>query len=223
MRRLHRFFLDLGDEDRGLATAVGLGGALFLVHYILYAPWYVEDAAISFAFARHLAEGHGFVAYPGGETVEGFSNPSWTILLALLHALGVQPFIAAKLLGAGLGLGALVGATLWARSIIDVPSRRFAALVPFLLAVQPGFVMWCAAGLENALLSALVVAGMLRSMREMRDEGLLPLSALAWLGVALTRPEGIAYAGLGGAITTLGIAQRRGGFSPPCAHHSGGC
>ena len=43
--------------------------------------WLIDDAGISFAYARNLANGAGFVSQPGRVPVEGFSNPLWTLLL----------------------------------------------------------------------------------------------------------------------------------------------
>ena len=44
--------------------------------------WEVEDAAITFAYARSFAEGDGLVPQPGAERVEGYSNPTWLLLFA---------------------------------------------------------------------------------------------------------------------------------------------
>ena len=44
-----------------------------------------DDIYISACYARNLAAGHGAVWYPGAAPVEGFSNPLWTALLALVH------------------------------------------------------------------------------------------------------------------------------------------
>ena len=68
---------------RGLADpgwlAVIVAGLLFLVHAKLFEGWTVDDAGVSFAYARSLAGGHGLVSQPGAprkawlpETTEGF-------------------------------------------------------------------------------------------------------------------------------------------------------
>jgi hypothetical protein len=46
-----------------------------------------DDVYISAAAARSLVEGYGPVWYPGAPRVEGFSNPLWVGVLAVLHAL----------------------------------------------------------------------------------------------------------------------------------------
>ena len=45
----------------------------------LLGDWIIDDAGISFAYARNLAEGHGLVSQPGRVPVEGFSNFLWVL------------------------------------------------------------------------------------------------------------------------------------------------
>jgi len=201
---------ELDAKEQGLLYGLALCGALYLVHYTIYSFWFIEDAAISFAFARNLVAGEGFVAYPGGERVEGFSNPSWTLLLAAAQAVGVTPWISAKLFGMVFGLGTLGVAFAWARRMIEPqhPSRG-ALLAPLLLAVSPQFVLWNASGLENSVFSLLLALGAWRTLVETREGG-RPLSALAWALLAMTRPEAPMYAAMGGLIG-FGLAiQHRG-------------
>ncbi|MCB1151948.1 hypothetical protein KDK88_10375, partial [bacterium] len=53
----------------GALILVLLGGA---AHVLLYRGWLVDDAWISWRYARNLAAGHGPV-YNVGEMVEGYS------------------------------------------------------------------------------------------------------------------------------------------------------
>ena len=69
----------------GLA-AVAVPTAVFALHAVLYGRWIVDDAGITFAYARSLATGAGPVLQPGAEAVEGWSNPAWlALLLSLIH------------------------------------------------------------------------------------------------------------------------------------------
>src|SRR5689334_7581054 len=54
----------------------------------------VDDAMISMRYARHLAQGYGFVWNIGEMPVEGFTNPGWTLVMALFH---LFPFAASKI------------------------------------------------------------------------------------------------------------------------------
>jgi hypothetical protein len=169
---------------------------LYLLHFDLYTTWFVEDAAISFSFARNFASGEGLVAYAGGEAVEGFSNPSWTLSLAAFSALGINPFISAKLLGAIAGLLTLPLAALWTNSLRGEPTP-YAALAPLLLALSPQFVAWNASGLENAFFSLLLTASCLSVLRQIEQPSRYPWAGLLWALLAITRPEAPVYALIG--------------------------
>jgi len=49
-----------------------------------------DDGMVSMRYARNLAHGYGLVWNPGGERVEGFTNPLWTAYMALWHLLPVS-------------------------------------------------------------------------------------------------------------------------------------
>ncbi|HEX3703548.1 MAG TPA: hypothetical protein VHU82_09465 [Vicinamibacterales bacterium] len=46
-----------------------------------------DDAMVSMRYARNIAHGWGAVWNPGGERVEGYTNPLWVLYLALVHLL----------------------------------------------------------------------------------------------------------------------------------------
>jgi hypothetical protein len=198
--------------ERVQGYGLALCAALFLVHYTLLSWWFIEDAAISFAFARNAADGFGFVTYPGGERVEGFSNPSWTLLLTFFEIIGINSFIAAKILGATLGIGTLHLAFRWARRL-NPDHRHFPLLAPAFLAFSPQFVLWCASGLENSLFGALLAAACVLQWREIDTRRYLG-SGLLWMLLAMTRPEAPLYAAVGGVIGFVIAAHRQG---PPWA------
>ena len=50
-----------------------------------------DDAMVSMRYARNLADGYGLVWNPGGERVEGFTNPLWVLFMALVHLLPIPP------------------------------------------------------------------------------------------------------------------------------------
>jgi hypothetical protein len=63
-------------------TSFRVHGAL---HFTLF-----DDAMVSMRYARNLADGHGLVWNAGGERVEGYTNPLWTVWMAFLHLLPVS-------------------------------------------------------------------------------------------------------------------------------------
>lgn len=186
--------------------------ALYLGHYLVFVwpqPYYIEDSAISFAYARNLVEGEGLVPYPGGERVEGYSNALWTFLLAGWYVLGVSPWWSAKVMGAGFGAVTLFLS--WAiarRARPDAPALG-ALAAPLLLACSSQFTIWNASGLENSLFNVLLATGVWSLTREIQDNRREPWSALAFFGLTMTRPDGIMYAALGLFARMLGTLARR--------------
>ena len=68
---------------------------------VLFSRLTLDDAYITFRYARHLAEGYGLGAWNHtGEHVEGYSSLLWTLLLAGAARLGVDVQLASKVLGA---------------------------------------------------------------------------------------------------------------------------
>jgi len=91
-------------RDRERPRRARLENAVFfliVVAFLLYAAGYVwktsfvvggeryfslhDDAMISMRYARNLVSGEGLVWNPGGERVEGYTNPLWVLFLALVH------------------------------------------------------------------------------------------------------------------------------------------
>ena len=74
-----------GARPAPLSLLVAL--AIFAAHAALFGGWIVDDAGITFAYARNLASGQGIVAQPGVPPVEGYSNPTWMFVSAAAYAL----------------------------------------------------------------------------------------------------------------------------------------
>ncbi|MCB9688410.1 MAG: hypothetical protein H6735_25445 [Alphaproteobacteria bacterium] len=176
-------------------TVILVGAA---AHDLGLAGFTIEDAAIDFAYAKHLVDGDGLVPTPGGEWLEGYSNPTWVALLALTTLLRIDPFLASHALGLVLSLATVLVVWRIARRAAPV-ATGIPLLAPAFLATSLQFAMWGTAGLENPLWNLLFALAIWRGQVEVEEEGFRwPLSALAWLLLSLTRPEGILYAAAGG-------------------------
>src|SRR5215471_17974579 len=65
----------------------------------------IDDAYITFRYARHLAEGYGLGAWNHtGDRVEGYSSLLWTLLLGGAAWLGADVRTASKVFGAAAAL-----------------------------------------------------------------------------------------------------------------------
>ena len=184
---------------------------VLVCHAALLADWVVDDAGITFAYARNLGGGLGLVSQPGVEPVEGFSNPLWTFVLAPFFTAGMfHPLWTPKLLSlALLGLSFLLIGR--ATPGDDGVEGWLLASAPLLLALDASFVVWTTSGLENPLLVVLLVVSATLAFRLREDSA----PRTAFLGgcvgglIALTRPEGAAYLGAFGCSLVF-LGTRRG-------------
>ena len=203
----------------------------FVAHLAAFGAWVVDDAGISFAYASNLAHGHGLVAQPGAIPVEGFSNPLWVFLLALMSRVG--------LLGRG-GLFGIPGYVVITKGLavvlhgvvlvcVGLSIRRLLEMVRggdaplgltmgcwaasgLLLAANPSYVIWMGSGLENPLLAAevaAIAAVAVHAVPYPTRRSMIGLGALCGLA-ALTRPDGIIYASVLGAVALLSVSRSWG-------------
>ncbi|HWM95048.1 MAG TPA: hypothetical protein VN493_30110 [Thermoanaerobaculia bacterium] len=138
---------------RAALAAVAILAVYLLVSFFLvwdFGP--VDDAFITFRYARHLAAEEGLTFNPG-DRVEGYSSLSWTLVLALGYALGLDLPDLSRALGLALGAGTLLLLLLasWA-------GPRARLLAAGLLAVWLPGAYHFLNGLETALTAFLVTA-----------------------------------------------------------------
>ena len=129
-----------------------------------------DDQMISMRYARNLAEGHGLVWNAGGEHVEGYTNFGWTLVMAVVHALGAGDASAAlcvrgvNWLLAGLVL--FLSMRLFVTLGLERGAPAGAALLT--LALSYDFLFWAVNGFETTLLTALFLWGLLRALDDAR-------------------------------------------------------
>lgn len=167
-----------------------------LVHCWQFRDFTVDDAAISFSYARNLAHGHGLVLIPGGERVEAYSNFFWVLCLAVGSAVGIDLFVWAHLLGALCAVVTILGVAALAAAVRGKPSPLDA--IPALLAssLLP-IPYWAMSGLEGGAYAAAVVWCATALARFADDGRQWRISAGLAAGLALMRPDGSVL--LGGA------------------------
>lgn len=169
------------------SSAIAVGTtfvALYGVHAASYGSWIVDDAAISFAYARNLAAGHGLVAQPGAVPVEGFSNALWVLLLAGWDRLGAfDPVWTPKILSGAMVAGALLLS--WRTMARDGDAAvRASSCACIAAAANPALVIWSMSGLENGML-VLLAAGMFVLLHRVLARGANVRGAIAAAVVAV--------------------------------------
>lgn len=159
-----------GAERRALAVlllALAVWGGFFLYrtsflvggerYFVLF-----DDAMISMAYARNVLRGEGLVWTPGGDPVEGFSNPLWTALMVPANAVPLaERHVSAVVQASGL---LLLAATVWrVRSLLRAHFPRAAASpagwlpAAALTAFYYPLAYWSVVGMETPLQALLAV------------------------------------------------------------------
>lgn len=188
-------------------VAVAIPVVLVGLHARAYGRWLVDDAGITFAYARSVATGHGAALQPGADLVEGYSNPAWLGVLVVGRWLGlfdhgtwfgVPDYVTfPKTVALLCCVGMFASCYAAARAVSKRP-----ALVTIIAgaatAAVPSFVIWSFSGLENSLLALAVVTLGAVLVREAAHGRLLATRTAVVCGLlaavaALTRPDGLVY------------------------------
>ncbi len=198
-----RWWRGMTRRDQVHAVLLVVIAAAAVIHQVALWHWYIEDAAISFSYARNWANGEGLVTYVGGELVEGYSNPTWVALLAIWELFGVDAFFASKVSQAVLCALTVPLTYLIAREAAPRPDTDIPLLAPMVLAGNAQFAIWGACGLEPAIFSFFLAMGLWRMAVEIRGEGGWPWSAFWFFLLAISRPEALMYAAIAGFFTMV--------------------
>ncbi|NLE44954.1 MAG: hypothetical protein GX620_09560 [Chloroflexi bacterium] len=163
---------------------------LALIVRLIPGPRTVDDAYITFRYARNLVNGHGFVYNPG-ERVLGTTTPLYTLTLAGLSLLtGSQDFPTLAVPVNALA-GALSVGLLWLVGRRLTGSRVPATIAAVLWAIAPFSVTFAIGGMETDVTIALLLAAADAHLRQ-RPYCLAFLSAFA----ILARPDTVILLGM---------------------------
>ena len=160
------------------------------------AGWQVDDAAISFSYAKNLVLNGQLTAQPNHAPVEGFSNPLWVFLLAVIFQLGfdhqVVPYFATTLL-----LLTIFRINFYRPTHPEL--NMALGITSLMLMMQPSVLIWSLSGLENALVLIAGIELLLRSLDVAVGRSNISGAIIAGLSsmiIALSRPDGIVYIAL---------------------------
>ncbi len=147
----------------------------------------LDDSWIHVRFAQNLARGHGFSFNPGQAT-STTTGPLWTLLLALgFRATGEYLFTSAAMNWALCWLTAVTAAAL-GRTL--VPSRRFGAVVAFVVAVTVPLPWLALSGMEPPMFMWLTLVGILLHVRLRTARGAKAMLPTVVFGLGVyARPE----------------------------------
>ena len=178
-------------NTRITAAAFVLSAVIFLGYAYRFFNYVEDDAFIPMRYALNFWHGFGWVMN-SGERVEGCTSPlQLTLVTVLIHFTSPDTLLyCLKVLGLVLGIAILRQSQILVIAVF--PSAPWpASLVPLLISLRPDFAASMINGLETGLATWLVTGGVIAFIRAADREGENDqcLSALWFLGAALTRPE----------------------------------
>jgi hypothetical protein len=196
-----------------LVPALAVAGYVALTRCL--ADWTIDDAAITFAYSKNLAAGHGLVIRAGHAPEEGYSNTLWMLMLAGARLLGADIALTAKRLCVAFGALAIALCFLVCQALLGKRLRFGLVALAMSVCLGAPFIVWTCSGLEHGLqaaMLALVVAAPLwpRAQRA--------LMAVAFSALVLTRPEAPLLLAAVGAVLLLRDPERPT-FAAALRHH----
>lgn len=187
--------------------------AFFLGHCYHYYPFIADDALISLRYADRLVHGHG-LTWDTGNTVEGYTNFLWTMLLAGAGWIAGDMIIGLRILSLVFAVATLLISFHWMRNKgLSVLESSWAA---GLLVGSSTFVVWSIAGMEailNAFLLTLLVArldSLGQTDSAIRLRPVLGVTLILSL-LCLSRPDSVLFVGAAVFALVLTMGLRRAG------------
>jgi arabinofuranosyltransferase len=172
----------------------------------------IDDAYISFRYARNLLRGAGLVFNPG-ERVEGYTNFLWVLLSCVPIALHLDPFVAMR----NLGLAAYVAWILLASTGFLATRGRStktvwlvaAAALP-VVALPDGLASFAGSGMETHFVGLCLLAfGLTQHVWRPETRRRQLLVAAIPLAACLTRLDAIVFVGASVVVVAAGALVER--------------
>jgi len=169
--------------------------AIILYYYSKTFDFIQDDSFITYRYVKNFTEGNGLV-FNIGERVEGYTCFLWVVVLAGVKSLGFNFISASQVLGIISSMITLLFTYLISSKIFPKNNGAafnlvFSLAAVTLLASNGSFAYWAVSGMETGLFGCLITLGVYLYLLELKDgSDSIPLSSLAFLFAALTRPEG---------------------------------
>lgn len=161
------------------------------IYQAIQLAWVGDDAFISFRYAQNLIHGQGLV-FNAGETVEGYTNFLWTIIIAGGLALGFGPVIFSYVVSMTAFVITISIFIYLSTRLQNKSSKLIIPITMLALLVHHDFLVYATSGLETSLVTMLVSLGFATLLTAKTPKSFL------WAGVVLvaavlTRPDSLIF------------------------------
>ncbi|MGP8321658.1 MAG: hypothetical protein ACT6FE_04965 [Methanosarcinaceae archaeon] len=170
--------------------------SIYFFNTSFLSEWIIDDAGITYAYAKNLAYGYGLVSQPGVLPVEGYSNFLWLLIMVPFFWLDIfHPYITVKAISF---ICVLITYTYLHFSIKHITKKILPSFIILMcLSLNTSYLIWTCSGLENSLLGLLGTILLFYMIKTPPDNCTnIKRSIIAGLivfSIGLTRPDGIIY------------------------------
>lgn len=173
-----------------VAHLIMLGFQIYFWNFI------IDDAFISFRYAKNLFQDHQFVFNINESPVEGYSNFLWVLWICIGFLMNFEPIIFSKI--SGILFSQLSVYVLYKLSLLLGKSKNSSTLICIFYACLPNIALWSIGGLETSLFSLFLMIALyffILYLKKSNKKALIG-SSLFFSLASLTRHEGlIVFAG----------------------------
>ncbi|MHA1478702.1 MAG: hypothetical protein ACTSPU_10925 [Promethearchaeota archaeon] len=163
---------------------------ILLLFQLLFWNFTIDDAFISFRYAKNLFVDQEMVFNVGEAPVEGYSNFLWIMWMTLSFVLNIEIVFFSKI--SGLILCHLSVLVLYKLAFRLSKSKDLSCLIILFYVLTPNIALWSVGGLETSLFSCLLLASVYFFILDIsvRKNRIIKLSPFSFLLLSLTRHEG---------------------------------
>jgi hypothetical protein len=163
---------------------------------LLFWNFTIDDAFISFRYAKNLFFNQEVVFNIGEAPVEGYSNFLWVLWVALSFVFNLEIVIFSKL--SGMIFCHLSVLVLYKLAFRINKSQKLSCVVVLLYVLTPNIALWSVGGLETSLFSFLLLVSAYFFFLDIsvRKNRLIKLSPFSFTFLSLTRHEGAVLFGV---------------------------
>ncbi|MEA2031289.1 MAG: hypothetical protein U9N55_06825 [candidate division Zixibacteria bacterium] len=170
--------------------------SIYLFNTSFLSDWIIDDAGITYAYAKNLAHGYGLVSQPGVSPVEGYSNFLWLLLMVPFFWINIfHPYITVKAISFICVLLTYIYLHFSIKHITNKILPSFIVLI--YLSLNTSYLVWTCSGLENPLLGLIGVILLFHLLKIptgkcTNTKNSIKIGLIVSI-IGLTRPDGIMY------------------------------
>ncbi len=169
---------------------------ILLLFQLLFWNFIIDDAFITFRYAKNLYFHQQMVFNIGEIPVEGYSNFLWVLLMTVSFPLNIDPIVFSKL--SGMIFCHLSVFILYKLAFLLNKSEKFSNFIIVFYVLIPNIALWSVGGLETSLFSFLLLISVYFFIIDIskRKNKSIKISPLFFVLLSLTRHEGLIVFGL---------------------------